>query len=92
MVNSDEKLLALFGKKQVSMFEMAGLIGKEVKDKPFATMATPAPAAKAPAPAPIKSTPKKRAAVKDDAKIPLKSGTTLDPAKAWPFPTASKKP
>ena len=31
MVNSDEKLRALFGKAQVSMFEMAGLIGKHVK-------------------------------------------------------------
>jgi upstream activation factor subunit UAF30 len=31
MVNADEKLRALFGKAQVSMFEMAGLIGKHVK-------------------------------------------------------------
>ncbi|MEJ6023517.1 SWIB/MDM2 domain-containing protein [Ramlibacter sp. PS4R-6] len=31
MVNSDEKLRALFGKAQVSMFEMAGLIGKHIK-------------------------------------------------------------
>ena len=31
MVNSDEKLRAVFGKAQVSMFEMAGLIGKHVK-------------------------------------------------------------
>ena len=31
MVNSDDKLRALFGKAQVSMFEMAGLIGKHIK-------------------------------------------------------------
>lgn len=31
MVNADDKLRALFGKNQVSMFEMAGLIGKHVK-------------------------------------------------------------
>ena len=31
MVNADEKLRGLFGKAQVSMFEMAGLIGKHVK-------------------------------------------------------------
>ena len=31
MVNADEKLKAVFGKAQVSMFEMAGLIGKHVK-------------------------------------------------------------
>ena len=31
MVNADEKLRAIFGKAQVSMFEMAGLIGKHVK-------------------------------------------------------------
>ncbi len=31
MVNADEKLKAVFGKPQVSMFEMAGLIGKHVK-------------------------------------------------------------
>jgi chromatin remodeling complex protein RSC6 len=31
MVNSDEKLRAVFGKAQVSMFEMAGLIGKHIK-------------------------------------------------------------
>jgi dethiobiotin synthase len=31
MVNADDKLKAVFGKAQVSMFEMAGLIGKHVK-------------------------------------------------------------
>ena len=31
MVNSDDKLKGIFGKSQVSMFEMAGLIGKHVK-------------------------------------------------------------
>lgn len=31
MVNADDKLLAIFGKPQVSMFEMAGLIGKHAK-------------------------------------------------------------
>ena len=31
MVNSDAKLKEIFGKPQVSMFEMAGLIGKHVK-------------------------------------------------------------
>ena len=31
MINADEKLKAVFGKAQVSMFEMAGLIGKHVK-------------------------------------------------------------
>jgi len=31
MINADEKLRAIFGKAQVSMFEMAGLIGKHVK-------------------------------------------------------------
>ena len=31
MVNADDKLKAVFGKPQVSMFEMAGLIGKHVK-------------------------------------------------------------
>ena len=31
MVNSDAKLRDIFGKAQVSMFEMAGLIGKHVK-------------------------------------------------------------
>jgi chromatin remodeling complex protein RSC6 len=31
MVNSDDKLKGIFGKAQVSMFEMAGLIGKHVK-------------------------------------------------------------
>ena len=31
MVNADSKLRDIFGKAQVSMFEMAGLIGKHVK-------------------------------------------------------------
>ena len=31
MVNADDKLKGIFGKGQVSMFEMAGLIGKHVK-------------------------------------------------------------
>jgi upstream activation factor subunit UAF30 len=31
MINADKKLLTVFGKPQVSMFEMAGLIGKHVK-------------------------------------------------------------
>ena len=31
MVNADAKLKDIFGKAQVSMFEMAGLIGKHVK-------------------------------------------------------------
>ena len=31
MINADEKLKAVFGKAQVSMFERAGLIGKHVK-------------------------------------------------------------
>ncbi|MDB5929596.1 MAG: hypothetical protein JWR60_1303 [Polaromonas sp.] len=31
MINADKNLLAVFGKPQVSMFEMAGLIGKHVK-------------------------------------------------------------
>ena len=31
MINTDAKLKAVFGKAQVSMFEMAGLIGKHVK-------------------------------------------------------------
>jgi chromatin remodeling complex protein RSC6 len=31
MVNADDKLKGIFGKSQVSMFEMAGLIGKHVK-------------------------------------------------------------
>lgn len=31
MINADEKLKEVFGKPQVSMFEMAGLIGKHVK-------------------------------------------------------------
>lgn len=31
MINADDKLRAVFGKPQVSMFEMAGLIGKHVK-------------------------------------------------------------
>jgi len=31
MINADEKLRAVFSKAQVSMFEMAGLIGKHVK-------------------------------------------------------------
>ena len=29
-INSDEKLLAVFGKPQVTMFELAGLIGKHL--------------------------------------------------------------
>jgi chromatin remodeling complex protein RSC6 len=31
MVNADAKLKEVFGKAQVSMFEMAGLIGKHLK-------------------------------------------------------------
>ena len=31
MINADAKLREVFGKAQVSMFEMAGLIGKHVK-------------------------------------------------------------
>ena len=31
MIDADDKLKAVFGKAQVSMFEMAGLIGKHVK-------------------------------------------------------------
>lgn len=31
MINADTKLKAFFGKAQVSMFEMAGIIGKHVK-------------------------------------------------------------
>ena len=30
-INADEKLKAVFGKKQVTMFELAGLIGKHLK-------------------------------------------------------------
>lgn len=30
-INADDKLKKVFGKPQVSMFEMAGLIGKHVK-------------------------------------------------------------
>ena len=30
MINADDKLKAVFGKAQVSMFEMAGLIGKHI--------------------------------------------------------------
>jgi chromatin remodeling complex protein RSC6 len=30
-INADDKLKAVFGKAQVSMFEMAGLIGKHLK-------------------------------------------------------------
>ena len=36
MINADDKLKAVFGKPQVSMFEMAGLIGKHVKYSAFA--------------------------------------------------------
>ena len=32
MVNADAKLKEIFGKAQVSMFEMAGLIGKHAKE------------------------------------------------------------
>ena len=31
MINADAKLKEVFGKPQISMFEMAGLIGKHVK-------------------------------------------------------------
>ena len=31
MINADAKLKAVFGKSQVSMFELAGLIGKHVQ-------------------------------------------------------------
>jgi chromatin remodeling complex protein RSC6 len=31
LVNADAKLKEIFGKAQVSMFELAGLIGKHVK-------------------------------------------------------------
>ena len=31
LINADAKLLQIFGKRQVSMFEMAGLIGKHLK-------------------------------------------------------------
>jgi chromatin remodeling complex protein RSC6 len=31
MINADAKLKAIFGKAQVTMFEMAGLIGKHLK-------------------------------------------------------------
>ena len=31
MINADAKLKEIFGKAQVSMFEMAGLIGKHLK-------------------------------------------------------------
>ncbi|HNE72670.1 MAG TPA: SWIB/MDM2 domain-containing protein [Giesbergeria sp.] len=31
MINADAKLKPIFGKDQVSMFEMAGLIGKHVQ-------------------------------------------------------------
>ena len=31
MINADAKLKEVFGKMQVSMFEMAGLIGKHLK-------------------------------------------------------------
>jgi chromatin remodeling complex protein RSC6 len=30
-INADDKLKAVFGKAQVTMFEMAGLIGKHLK-------------------------------------------------------------
>ena len=30
-INADDKLAKVFGKKQVTMFEMAGLIGKHMK-------------------------------------------------------------
>lgn len=34
MINCDAVLFDIFGKKQVSMFEMAGLIGRHLTDKP----------------------------------------------------------
>jgi ParB/RepB/Spo0J family partition protein len=78
MVNCDEKLQALFGKKQVSMFEMAGLLGKNVQ--------TPAEAAKATKPA---ATPK---AAKPAAKAPVtdagKTELQVPANAAWPFPTS----
>lgn len=86
MVNCDEKLQALFGKQQVSMFEMAEMVGKQCGSKPFVTVTT------AQNPAPVKTAAKKKAATaKEDAKLPLKNGALLDPQSAWPFPTASKR-
>jgi upstream activation factor subunit UAF30 len=43
MVTCDVKLQAIFKKKVVSMFEMAGLIGKDIGPRPFATTAAPGP-------------------------------------------------
>jgi ParB/RepB/Spo0J family partition protein len=101
MVNCDEKLKAIFGKAKVSMFEMAGLIGKHASSKPFAGTATKAPAPIATKPAKGKKTTAAEAkagiaaalnkpAKADDAPLPLKGGAQIDPVSAWPFPTAKK--
>jgi ParB/RepB/Spo0J family partition protein len=79
MVNTDDKLKAVFGgKAQVSMFEMAGLIGKSVGNKPFsvATAATEKAAA-APAVRPP-GTPAKEI---DPIAIPVWRRLTVESAK-----------
>jgi upstream activation factor subunit UAF30 len=60
MVNCDEKMKAIFGKAKVSMFEMAGLIGKHTSSKPFAGAATKAPAPIATKPAKGRRPPRPR--------------------------------
>jgi ParB/RepB/Spo0J family partition protein len=101
MVNCDEKLKAIFGRPKISMFEMAGLIGKHASSKPFAGTATKAPAPIATKPAKGKKTTAAEAkagiaaalnkpAKADDAPLPLKGGAQIDPVSAWPFPTAKK--
>lgn len=92
MVNTDDKLRAIFNTNQVSMFEMAGLIAKHVSHKPFTTTSTTAAAADA-KPAAKKASAKKPASTDagTDAQLEIKgldqpAGAAMDP-KFWPFPT-----
>lgn len=80
MVNTDDKLRAIFGKKTVSMFEMAGLVGSQCSDRPKKEWS----AAGAPAAAPKKTAKAKPAEKQLDLALPDK----LKPQSAWPFPTA----
>jgi len=100
MINCDTLLQAVFRKPQVSMFEMAGLIGSHVQSKPHADSPLAQPKAKAGknegrAPAPKA---KKGKLSVEEAQLGIAfamqgaegkaAPAALQPVSAWPFPTA----
>lgn len=82
MVNADDKLRPVFdGKAQVSMFEMAGMLGRHVSNAAKAGAAKPA--------APGKKVAGRGKVTKDASAA---ASTIIDAQAAWPFPIKKADP